>query len=35
MVKGVDAPVQSYLVLRAKPRPSHRHAAASKAWPRG
>ena len=35
-VKGVDEPIQSYLVLRAKPRElSPRHAAASKAWPRG
>ncbi len=35
VVKGVDAPVHSYLVLRAKPRSSSASApAASRAWPR-
>jgi class 3 adenylate cyclase len=33
-VKGVDDPIQSYLVLRAKPRIFRIGTAASKAWPR-
>jgi hypothetical protein len=34
-VKGVDEPMRSYLVLRARPRAFASAAAASKAWRRG